>query len=107
MNSMKTLIHELLCESATLHGACIVFLYGCHPAVKSRLISFLEQDGNAGVGEDHGDATAHGTGTDDRRGVYGNEWRFFWDVGNLRNFPLTKEDMYQRLRLIVKYAFGK
>src|SRR5258708_22355957 len=107
MNSLQTLIHELLCESATLHRACIIFLYGCRPAVKSRLISFLEQDGNAGVGEDHGDATTHGTGTDDRRGVYGNERRFFWDVGNFRDFPLTEEDMNQGLRLIGKEAFGK
>src|SRR5258708_10604336 len=107
LNPCQTLIHKLLCEPAALHRVCIIFLYRCHPAVKRRLINFLKQDGKAGVGEDHANATAHGTGADDRRGVYGDDRRFFWDVGNFRNFPLTKEDMNQRLRLVGIKAFGE
>src|SRR5712692_1239911 len=94
-------------KSAALHRACVVSLYRGDTAVKGRLINFLEQDGNARVGEDHGDAAAHGAGANNRRGTYGQERSFFWDVGDFSDFPLTKEDMNQSLRLIGKEAFGE
>ncbi len=70
------------------------------PAVERRLVGFLEQYRNAGVGEHHGDAAAHGPRPDHRGGIDRNDRSFLRNVRDLGHFALAKEDVDQRLRLV-------
>ena len=67
LDQRHPLIHLLLREAAFLHGVVVVLADGRQSAVERRLVRLLQQHRDAGVGEDHGDAAAHGAGADDRR----------------------------------------
>ena len=71
-DALQAFFGNLLREAAALDGIRVVRLDGGESAIERGLVGFFEQHGNAGVGENHGDAAAHGAGANDRRGFYGN-----------------------------------
>ena len=94
------LVHQLLREAAALHGVFVILADGGHAAVERCLSVSFSSTGNAGIGEVHGDAAAHGACADHRRAIYWDRRRFFRDVGDLGHFALAEENVDQRLRLV-------
>ena len=62
LDQLQSLVNGLLGEASALHRSGIVLANVGEPAVEGGLVGFLEQHRNAGVGEYHGDAAAHGSG---------------------------------------------
>jgi hypothetical protein len=77
------------------------------PKFERRLVHVLEQHGNARVGKDHRDASAHGAGADNRHAIHGQHRSFLGNVGNLRHLAFAKENVDERFRLIGEKALGE
>ena len=60
-------VHVLLAEAALLHGGRVVLPHDREAAVERLLAHLDHAHRDAGVGEVHGDAAAHGAGADDHR----------------------------------------
>ena len=94
-------------EAALLHGVGVVLADGRQPAVERRLVGFLQQDRNAGVGEDHGDAAAHRARADDRRRVDRNDRACPCAMsGILATSRSPKKTWMRRLRLVGEEALA-
>ena len=103
-NEFKTLVHKLLREASPLYRVRVIPLNVRKPAIKRRLIAFLEQHRNSGIGEHHGDAATHRPRSNDAHRVHRNNRRLLRYIGNLRHFALAEKRMNQRLRLIGEKA---
>ena len=99
--------HLAASEAAALDGVCVIRLDGGEAAIERGLIGFFEEHGNSGVGEDHGDAAAHGAGADDGGGFYGDERSFFGDVGNFADFAFAEKNVNQGFGLIGEEALDE
>src|SRR3989442_779844 len=60
LDQAEAFINELLREAATFDRTGVVLPDGCKPAIKGRLVHLFKQHGEAGVGENHGDAAQIG-----------------------------------------------
>ena len=94
-----TLLDILGLHAAALGGVLVVGADGLETAVE-RLLRGLEQgDGNAGIGEVHGDAAAHRACTDDAAGLDRALRRVGRYVEHLGRFALGEEVVALRRRL--------
>ena len=59
------------------------------------MLDLCDGNGNPGVSEVHGDAAAHGAGTDHAHGANVANWRVLGQAFHLRDFPLGKERVNQ------------
>ncbi len=97
----------MLSEAAAFDGICVIGLDGGEAAIECGLVRFFQEHGNSGVGENHGDAAAHGAGADDRGRFYGNERSFFGNVGNFADFALAEENVDERFGLVGEEALDE
>src|SRR5579863_2268992 len=100
LDELQAFIHELLRKPAAFNRTLIVLLNGGQSAIKRRLVSLFEQHGKSGIGKDHRDSAAHGSGADHCNRVHREKSSLFWYVGDLRNFTLAEERMNEGLGLI-------
>ncbi len=92
-------------QAAALGGGLIVLRNQIEPALQ-RLVAGLENgDRNAGIGEAHGDAAAHGAAADDACALDVARLHVLRQVGDLGGFALGEEDMTLRLRLLAVLQF--
>ena len=94
-------------KSPALHGARIILLNVCHSAIERGLVGILQQHRNSRICEHHCDSAAHRSGADDGRFIYGNQWRLFRNIRNLRHFTLAEENVNQSLGLVGEEAFDE
>ena len=104
-DELEAFVHELLGESSALYGDGIVLLDVGHAAIERCLISFFEQDREAGIGKHHGNAAAHGAGADNGHVLYWNNRRVFGNVRHFGDFAFTEEDMDQGFGLVGEETF--
>ena len=84
----------LLLSNTTLLGSVFVVLADQGDTLFQGLLLHLENlHRNTGIGEVHGDATAHGAGTDHGRLLDFALGRVLVETGYFGHFPLGKEDM--------------
>ena len=90
-------------NAAARRGRLVVLLHHAHAALELLLAGLDQRHRNAGIGERHRDAAAHGAGADDgdpldiaRLGPVGN-------AGDLGGLALGEEGVALRLRLIARY----
>ena len=106
MNQGHALVHHLLRETALRHGVRVVLADGGEAAIESFLRGVLDQDGDAGVGERHRDAAAHGARADDGRFAERIRGGVLRDVRDLRDGALGEEGVDQRGGLVGGRATG-
>src|SRR6266487_698249 len=70
-DELQALINVLLREAAALHGIRVILLNVGKSAIQGRAVHFLQKNRNSGVGKNHGDTAAHGSGPYNRNAVYG------------------------------------
>ena len=80
---------------------------GGKAAVERRLVGFLEQHGDAGVGVVHGDAAAHGARADHRRRADFGGGGILRHAGNLAGFALGEEQADQVVGFGGEHAIGE
>ena len=93
-------------ERAARGCAAIMRGHRVEAARERRVVGLDHLHGDAGIGEAHGDAAAHGAGADHRGapdfgGLGGG------DLGKLRRLALGKEDVALRLRLLARDELEK
>src|SRR6266699_2863401 len=67
----QALINVMLREAAALHGIRVILLNVGKSAIQGRTVHFLQKNRYSGVGKNHGDTAAHGSGPYNRNAVYG------------------------------------
>ena len=103
----KPLVDELLREASALNRAGIVLSNLGEALVERGLIDLLEQNGNTGIGKNHGDPSAHGPRTDDGHTSNWLDGRVFRHIGNLCHLALPEKDVDERFGLIGEETFRK
>ena len=103
----QALVDVRLGEAPALHRSRVVLPDFVHANIERRLIHIIQYDWDAGVGEHHGNATAHGAGADDSHTIHRQDRRFLGNVGNLRDLTLAEEYVNERFGLVGKKAFGE
>ena len=88
-------------------GDVVIPADGRKAAVERRLIRFLEQHRDAGIGVVHGDAAAHGARADHRRRADFGSGRVLRHAGNLGGFALGEEQADQVAGFGGEHAIGE
>ena len=87
------LFRGVCADAAPLHHAVVVAADDGHAAVDGFLVHLEHGDGDARVGEAHGDASAHGSAAHDASALDLLHFRVLGDIGDLGHFPLGEEQV--------------
>ncbi len=87
------LVHRFLGQAPLGDRRRVVLAYDTEPFVERRLVHFQHFHRDAGVGEVHGNAPAHGAGADQRGGFDFAHRRVLRYVGDLADLALGEEQM--------------
>ena len=100
-------IHVLLGDAAARDAALVILADHGEALVQRLRVGLQHAHGNAGVGEVHGDAAAHGAAADDRGRLDGLHGRIGRHVGNLGGLALGEEGVALALGLLGADAFDE
>ncbi len=100
-NQRHALVHARPVEAAAPHHALVIFRDNAKAAAERSPIALHDRDGDAGIGEGHGDAAAHRSRAHDACGANLARLHVRGKPGDFRHLALGKEHMDQRLALSI------